>query len=69
MAVRDVSFEEANKIIDKVFDRCYRDLEPFGRRIRSLKDASIALMDGKVCQFRPDLANDEKMKEHSSSTS
>ena len=67
MAVRDVSSQEADKIIDKVFDRCYNDLEPFGRRIRSLRSADIALMDGNVIKFRPDLANDENMKKTSSS--
>ena len=49
MAVRDISREEADKVIDKVFDRCYKDFEPFGRRIRSLGDAKIALIDGQVC--------------------
>ena len=67
MAVRNVSCEEADKIIDKVFDKCYNDFEPFGRRIRSLRSADIALMDGKVFRFRPDLANDENMKKTSSS--
>lgn len=31
MAVRDVSKEEATAAVDRVFDRCYRDLEPIGR--------------------------------------
>ncbi|XP_044751201.1 mitochondrial inner membrane protease ATP23 homolog [Coccinella septempunctata] len=34
MAVRDVTEEEAMKAINKVFTKCYNDLEPFGRRIR-----------------------------------
>lgn len=27
-------YDEGMRIVDKVFDRCYNDLEPFGRRIR-----------------------------------
>lgn len=27
-------YEEGIEIVNKVFDRCYNDLEPFGRRIR-----------------------------------
>ncbi|KAK7062930.1 Mitochondrial inner membrane protease ATP23 [Halocaridina rubra] len=34
VAVRQISEEEARKIVDKVFDKCYGDLEPIGRRIR-----------------------------------
>jgi inner membrane protease ATP23 len=35
MAVRpDVTKEEALAAIDKVFIKCYNDLEPIGRRIR-----------------------------------
>ncbi len=35
MAVRpDVTKEEALAVIDKVFTKCYNDLEPIGRRIR-----------------------------------
>lgn len=35
LAVRpDVGKEEASRIVDQVFDRCYADLEPIGRRIR-----------------------------------
>lgn len=34
IAARDVSKEEAMIAIDRVFDRCYADLEPIGRRIR-----------------------------------
>ena len=31
MAVKKVSEQEARSVIDKVFDKCYKDLEPFGR--------------------------------------
>lgn len=34
MAVRKVSEPEARAVVDKVFDKCYNDLEPIGRRIR-----------------------------------
>lgn len=34
ISVRDISVEEARKVIDKVFPKCYADLEPIGRRIR-----------------------------------
>jgi len=34
MAVRNVSEEVARAAVNKVFDRCYQDLEPIGRRIR-----------------------------------
>ncbi|XP_068210608.1 mitochondrial inner membrane protease ATP23 homolog [Palaemon carinicauda] len=34
MAVRRVTEAEALNVVDKVFDRCYNDLEPIGRRIR-----------------------------------
>ncbi len=35
LAVRkDLPREEAWNIVDKVFDKCYNDLEPIGRRIR-----------------------------------
>ena len=33
-AVRRVTEEEAREVVDKVFDKCYKDLEPVGRRIR-----------------------------------
>ena len=32
MLVRNVPQEEAMIVIDKVFDRCYNDTEPYGRR-------------------------------------
>lgn len=34
MAVRKITAEEALAAIDRVFDKCYNDLEPIGRRIR-----------------------------------
>lgn len=34
LAVRDISREEALAAVERVFDKCYNDLEPVGRRIR-----------------------------------
>ncbi|KAK2703049.1 hypothetical protein QYM36_018394 [Artemia franciscana] len=34
VAVRKIPFEEARKIVDSVFEPCYADLEPLGRRMR-----------------------------------
>lgn len=35
MAVRpDVTKEEARTAVEKVFQKCYNDLEPIGRRVR-----------------------------------
>jgi len=38
LAVRDVTKEEARAAVDEVFDKCYGDLEPVGRRIRRNSD-------------------------------
>ncbi|KAG7207304.1 hypothetical protein KM043_008972 [Ampulex compressa] len=38
MLVRKISLSEALEPIDRVFDRCYNDLEPIGRRIRRNSD-------------------------------
>ena len=32
LLVRNVTKEEAMIAVDEVFDRCYRDTEPYGRR-------------------------------------
>lgn len=34
LAVRNVTAEEAQAAVNRVFNRCYNDLEPIGRRIR-----------------------------------
>lgn len=34
VAVRNVSLEEAQAAVDRVFSKCYADLEPIGRRIK-----------------------------------
>lgn len=38
MAVRQIGKAEAVDIIEKVFPKCYADLEPIGRRIRRNSD-------------------------------
>lgn len=38
LAVRDVSQEEAIEAVESVFEKCYNDLEPIGRRIRRNSD-------------------------------
>ncbi|KAK9876770.1 hypothetical protein WA026_015007 [Henosepilachna vigintioctopunctata] len=38
MAVRNVSEDDAMKAINKVFPKCYNDLEPIGRRLRRNSD-------------------------------
>lgn len=38
MAVRDVTEEEGMRAINKVFEKCYNDLEPLGRRLRRNSD-------------------------------
>ncbi|XP_045608980.1 mitochondrial inner membrane protease ATP23 homolog isoform X2 [Procambarus clarkii] len=46
MAVRQVSEKVAREAVDRVFDRCYNDLEPIGRRIRrNSLDMHKAYMD------------------------
>lgn len=32
MLVRNVTKEEAMTVVDEVFDKCYNDMEPLGRR-------------------------------------
>ena len=33
-AVHNVSIEEAMEVVQRVFPKCYADLEPIGRRVR-----------------------------------
>lgn len=42
LAVRKVSREEAQKIVDEVFDSCFNDHAPFGRIPHGNKDAKFA---------------------------
>ncbi|XP_014246513.1 mitochondrial inner membrane protease ATP23 homolog [Cimex lectularius] len=47
LAVRKVSIEEAKAAIERVFPKCYNDLEPIGRRIKAASnDASKAHAEG-----------------------
>jgi len=43
--VRNLKTEEALKIIDEVFDKCYNDKEPFGRTILNNADYEKAYRD------------------------
>lgn len=45
LAVRKISREEAEKIVDEVFDSCFNDHAPFGRIPHSKKDAGFAYRD------------------------
>ena len=33
-AARNVSYEEAEAAVQKVFKKCYKDLEPIGRQLK-----------------------------------
>jgi len=47
LAVRKITQEEARAVVDKVFDKCYADLEPIGRRIRrNSRDMQKAYIEG-----------------------
>uniref|UniRef100_A0A1A8G4I6 Mitochondrial inner membrane protease ATP23 n=1 Tax=Nothobranchius korthausae TaxID=1143690 RepID=A0A1A8G4I6_9TELE len=45
LAVRKISREEAQKIVDEVFDSCFNDHAPFGRIPHCKKDAKFAYRD------------------------
>ncbi|XP_059181874.1 mitochondrial inner membrane protease ATP23 homolog [Centropristis striata] len=45
LAVRKISREEAEKIVDEVFEPCFNDHAPFGRIPHSNKDAKFANRD------------------------
>lgn len=47
LAVRKVSEEVARAAVLRVFDRCYNDLEPVGRRLRrNSLDMNKAYLEG-----------------------
>lgn len=49
LAVRNISKEEAVSVIEKVFPKCYNDMEPIGRRIRrNSADIDRAYEEGKL---------------------
>lgn len=45
LTVRKVSREEAERVVDEVFDSCFNDHAPFGRIPHSKKDAKFAYRD------------------------
>jgi len=54
LVVRNIKREEGEAVVDKVFDRCYSDLEPFGRRLRpKSKDFERALGEGPWYGYAP----------------
>ncbi|XP_046372904.1 mitochondrial inner membrane protease ATP23 homolog [Haliotis rufescens] len=47
LMVRNVTHEKASQVVDSVFDKCYKDLEPVGRRPRKgSRDPDRALIEG-----------------------
>ncbi len=52
LAVRNVTRQEAEAVVDKVFDKCYNDLEPFGRRIWTREAATLARTDAHLFGYR-----------------
>ena len=49
--VRNVTEAEAYQAVDAVFDKCYNDLEPFGRPVRTHADCERAYKDRKKFGF------------------
>ena len=49
--IRNISELEAYRTVDFVFERCYKDLEPFGRRIIDYGDYERAYRDRKIFGF------------------
>lgn len=50
---RNIDEPEANKVVDRVFQRCYNDMEPFGRRIRGYLDEEMSLKEGLIYGYTP----------------
>lgn len=49
LMVRNVTPEKALEVVDKVFDKCYQDLEPVGRIPRkNSRDPERALVEGSL---------------------
>lgn len=47
LAVRNISRKDAIEAVERVFPKCYNDLEPIGRRIRrNSADQHRAYMEG-----------------------
>ena len=44
-------YQKAYKTVDTVFEKCYNDLEPFGRRITNLNDCTRAYRDRRKFGF------------------
>jgi hypothetical protein len=50
--VKNMSFDQARLMVDSVFDKCYNDLEPFGRRIINENDYDRAFKDNESFDHR-----------------
>ena len=51
--VRNASIEKVKGIIDSVFDKCYNDLEPVGRRPRKhTRDGVLSLAEGELYGYK-----------------
>ncbi|XP_063400216.1 mitochondrial inner membrane protease ATP23 homolog [Mytilus trossulus] len=49
LLVRNVTMDEAATVVDKVFDKCYADLEPVGRIPRKYtRDAYLSFIEGRT---------------------
>lgn len=45
--VRNITEEKAKEVVDKVFVKCYNDMEPVGRRPRKdTRDSERSLIEG-----------------------
>jgi len=53
MMGRNIEESDARAVIDKVFDKCYNDTEPFGRRMRTFIDEEQALKEGLMYGYTP----------------
>ena len=51
MVVTKKSRDEALKIVDSVFEKCYNDLEPYGRKILTESDYKRAYEDNKQVDY------------------
>ena len=49
LVVRNISHDDAVKIVDRVFEKCYNDLEPFGRHLHNRrKDEEFVLKEASL---------------------
>jgi len=52
--MRNISVGDATAVVERVFERCYNDTEPFGRQVRQGPDQEAqALRDGIFFGYLP----------------